>query len=101
VTMSLLVGTLRIIRHSQNKFHLSSQETCLSFFLLVMRWDRFRLPPMLPLYNSLQTTAHTLCFSFALLALYPGEQEGLYQHIKGVMSSLNGMPVGSRNLNSY
>jgi hypothetical protein len=43
----------------------------------------------------LQTAAHTLCFSFALLALYPGEQERLYQHIKGVMSSLNGMPVGS------
>jgi hypothetical protein len=49
----------------------------------------------------LQTTAHTLCFSFALLALYPGEQECLYQHIKGVMSSLNGMPVCSWNLNSY
>jgi hypothetical protein len=41
----------------------------------------------------LQTTAHTLCFSFALLALYPGEQESLYQHIKGVMPSLDGMPV--------
>jgi hypothetical protein len=43
----------------------------------------------------LQTTAHTLCFSFALLALYPDEQERLYQHIKGVMSGLNEMPVGS------
>jgi cytochrome P450 len=53
------------------------------------------------LYNSLQTTAHTLCFSFALLALYPAEQERLYQQIKGVMSSLNGMPVGSWNLVSY
>jgi hypothetical protein len=42
----------------------------------------------------LQTTAHTLCFSFALLALYPGEQECLYQHIKVVMSSLDGTPVG-------
>jgi len=40
-----------------------------------------------------ETTAHTLCFSFALLALYPDEQERLYQHIKGVMSTLNGMPV--------
>jgi len=49
----------------------------------------------------LQTTAHTLCFSFALLALYPGEQECLYQHVKGVMSGSNGMPVGSWNLNSY
>jgi len=40
-----------------------------------------------------ETTAHTLCFSFALLALYPDEQERLYQHIKGVMSSLNRMPT--------
>jgi len=39
-----------------------------------------------------ETTAHTLCFSFALLALYPDEQERLYQHIKGVMSGLSGMP---------
>ena len=66
-----------------------------------MRLDHFRLPPRLPLYNSLQTTAHTLCFSFALLALYPGEQECLYQHIKGVVSSLNGMPVGTSKLNPY
>jgi cytochrome P450 len=51
--------------------------------------------------SSLQTTAHTLCFTFALLALHPDEQERLYQHIKGVMSSLNGMPVGSRNPNLY
>jgi cytochrome P450 len=51
--------------------------------------------------SSLQTTAHTLCFTFALLALYPDEQERLYQHIKGVMSSLNGMPVSSMNSNLY
>jgi cytochrome P450 len=56
---------------------------------------------MLPQNGSLQTTAHTLCFSFALLALYPDEQERLYQHIKGVMSSVNGMPVSSRNIISY
>src|SRR6266567_2263130 len=100
--MSLLVGTHpQIIRHSQKKSHFSSQETCLFFFLLDMRWVRFRLPPMLSLYNSLQTTAHTLCFSFALLALYPAEQERLYQHIKGVMSSSNGMPVGPWDLDSY
>jgi cytochrome P450 len=66
-----------------------------------MRWDLPLLPAMLPQNSSLQTTAHTLCFSFALLALYPDEQERLYQQIKGVMSSLNGMPVGSRNLNSH
>ncbi|KAH9998659.1 cytochrome P450 [Russula vinacea] len=39
------------------------------------------------------TTAHALCFSFGLLALYPDEQERLYQHIKSVMSSLNGIPA--------
>jgi hypothetical protein len=59
------------------------------------------LPAVLPRNRFLQTTAYTLCFTFALLALYPGEQERLYQHIKGVMSNLNGTPVGSMNLNSY
>ena len=34
----------------------------------------------------LQTTAHTLCFTLALLALYPDEQEILFQHIKSVLS---------------
>jgi cytochrome P450 len=53
------------------------------------------------LIQLLQTTAHTLCLSFALLALYPDEQERLYEQIKGVMSSLDGMPVGARDLNSY
>jgi cytochrome P450 len=66
-----------------------------------MRCDLFLHPVVLPQNSSLKTTAHTLCFSFALLALYPDEQERLYQHIKGVMSSLNGMPVGSRNHNLY
>ncbi|KAE9395453.1 cytochrome P450 [Gymnopus androsaceus JB14] len=41
------------------------------------------------LYSSLQvtkyTTAHTLCFTFALLALYPEQQELLFQHIKSVL----------------
>jgi cytochrome P450 len=40
-----------------------------------------------------ETTAHTLCFAFALLALYPDEQERLYQHIKGIMADLDGMPT--------
>jgi len=40
-----------------------------------------------------ETTAHTLCFTFALLALYPDEQERLYQHIQGVLSSLNRTPT--------
>jgi cytochrome P450 len=46
----------------------------------------------------LQTTAHSLCFTFALLALYPDEQERLYQQIKDIMADLNGMPVGSIRL---
>ena len=40
---------------------------------------------LFPLVILLQTTAHTLCFVFALLALYPGEQEKLYQHIKSII----------------
>jgi len=32
-----------------------------------------------------ETTAHTLCFTFALLALYPEQQELLFQHIKSVL----------------
>jgi cytochrome P450 len=40
-----------------------------------------------------ETTAHTLCFTFALLALYPDEQERLYQQIKSIMSDLDGMPT--------
>ncbi|KAF5351015.1 hypothetical protein D9756_008377 [Leucocoprinus leucothites] len=32
-----------------------------------------------------ETTAHTLCFTLALLALYPAEQEKLYEHIKSVL----------------
>ncbi|KAH9074397.1 cytochrome P450 [Lactarius deliciosus] len=40
-----------------------------------------------------ETTAHTLCFTFALLALHPDEQERLYQQIKGILVDLNGMPT--------
>ncbi|KAI9436149.1 cytochrome P450 [Lactarius psammicola] len=40
-----------------------------------------------------ETTAHTLCFTFALLALYPDEQERLYQQIKGTMADINGIPT--------
>ncbi|KAH9172788.1 cytochrome P450 [Lactarius sanguifluus] len=40
-----------------------------------------------------ETTAHTLCFTFALLALHPNEQERLYQQIKGILVDLNGMPT--------
>ncbi|KAI9449696.1 cytochrome P450 [Russula earlei] len=40
-----------------------------------------------------ETTAHTLCFTFALLALHPDEQERLYEQNKGVIASLNGIPM--------
>lgn len=33
-----------------------------------------------------ETTGHALAFAFGLLALYPEEQEVLYQHIKSVLS---------------
>ena len=75
-----------------------------NMFIFLIAGHEVRCSPFLTgvvLKHSLQTTAHTLCFTFALLALYPDEQERLYQQIKEVMSSLNGMPVGSRNLNSY
>lgn len=32
-----------------------------------------------------ETTAHTLCYAFGLLALYQDEQETLYQHIKSII----------------
>jgi cytochrome P450 len=40
-----------------------------------------------------ETTAHTLCFTFALLALYPDEQERLYEQIKDIMVDPNGVPA--------
>jgi len=42
--------------------------------------------------DSSQTTAHSLAFAFALLALYPDKQEELYQHIKRVLPD-GRMPV--------
>ena len=66
-----------------------------------MKCDFSFLPAVLFQNSFLQTTAHTLCFTFALLALYPDEQERLYQHIKGVMSSLNGAPVSFMIVYSY
>ena len=40
-----------------------------------------------------KTTAHTLAFAFGLLALYPDEQEKLFQHIKEVLTD-GRLPVG-------
>jgi len=45
------------------------------------------------LFAGHETTGHTLCFSFALLALHPDVQERLYEHIEGVLSSLNRSPT--------
>jgi cytochrome P450 len=33
----------------------------------------------------MQTTANTLCFTFALLALHPEVQEQLFEHIRSVV----------------
>ncbi|KAJ6462196.1 cytochrome P450 [Mycena sanguinolenta] len=41
----------------------------------------------------LATTAHTLCFTFAILALYPEEQDRLYQEIKSLMPDPNRLPT--------
>ncbi|KAJ2913373.1 hypothetical protein MD484_g7050, partial [Candolleomyces efflorescens] len=32
-----------------------------------------------------ETSAHTLCFALALLAMYPDEQTALYEHVKSVL----------------
>ena len=40
----------------------------------------------------IETTAHTLCFAFALLALYPDEQEKMYEQIKTVLAGRD-LPV--------
>lgn len=40
-----------------------------------------------------ETTAHTLCFTLALLALYSREQEALYKHIREVIPD-DRLPVG-------
>ncbi|KAJ7273851.1 cytochrome P450 [Mycena rebaudengoi] len=40
-----------------------------------------------------ETTTHTLCFTFALLALYPEEQDRLYQEIKTLMPDRNRLPT--------
>ncbi|KAN0136291.1 cytochrome P450 monooxygenase [Lactarius tabidus] len=40
-----------------------------------------------------ETSAHALCFAFALLALYPDEQELLYQQIKSIMAGIDGLPT--------
>ncbi|KAH7923074.1 cytochrome P450 [Leucogyrophana mollusca] len=50
-----------------------------------------------------ETTAHSLCFAFAMLALYPDEQEALYQHIQSVLPdgripTYDDMPLLTRSL---
>jgi cytochrome P450 len=40
-----------------------------------------------------ETTAHTLAFAAALLALYPEVQEKLYQHVKVTVADPSGAPV--------
>lgn len=40
-----------------------------------------------------ETTAHTLAFAAALLALYPDIQEKLYQHIKATVTDPSGTPT--------
>ncbi|THH17553.1 hypothetical protein EW146_g3277 [Bondarzewia mesenterica] len=40
-----------------------------------------------------ETTAHTLCYTFALLALHADKQERLYQSIKSLMPDPNRLPT--------
>ncbi|KAF8142663.1 cytochrome P450 [Mycena galopus ATCC 62051] len=48
----------------------------------------------------LATTAHTLCFTFAMLALYPEEQDRLYQEIKSLIPDQNRLPTYDK-MNSF
>jgi cytochrome P450 len=52
-------------------------------------WSRdtryYTLSTLFPGADNSQTTAHTLSFAFALLALHPEKQEEMYQHIKRVL----------------
>ena len=56
-------------------------------FLVAGHEVRFKIKFLLIISMAyvIKTTAHTLCFAFALLALYHEEQETLYQHIKSVL----------------
>ncbi|KAG2009542.1 614/534 cytochrome P450 [Coprinopsis cinerea AmutBmut pab1-1] len=42
-----------------------------------------------------ETTAQTLCFAFALLALHPDEQEAVYQEIKSVIPDATSLPYSA------
>jgi len=55
------------------------------------------------LFAGHETTAHSLCFTFALLALYPDEQDALFQHIKqllpdGRLPTYDEMPLFTHSL---
>ncbi|KAF9048942.1 cytochrome P450 [Panaeolus papilionaceus] len=48
-----------------------------------------------------ETTSHTLAFALGLLALYPDEQEKLYQHTKSVLSDGRSPTYADTNAFSY
>ena len=75
-TLTLLVGNVFI-------FQLAGHEV----YSIAYR-DIYRLTIV-----QTKTTAHTLAFTFGLLALYQGEQEKLFQHIKEVLAD-GRSPVG-------
>ena len=60
-------------------------------YIFSRRWRCF-----VAFWFHIQTTAHTLCFTFGLLALHPEEQETLYQHIKSVIPD-DRLPVQSKS----
>lgn len=76
----LLSGLLDAVRDESDKeAALSDEELIGNMFIFLLAGH--------------ETTAHTLCFLFALLALHPNEQERLYDQIKEVISSLTEMPT--------
>ena len=76
-----LKSTLLVLKNIDPQFKVIS----IFSLLQVMRWVfEYQLCLRISSYIT-KTTANTLAFTFALLALYQDEQEKLYEHIKSVI----------------
>ena len=84
LTEEELIGVLPLIVRYSFVYTISGN---IFAFLVAGHEVRFKINFLLiiPMVYVIKTTAHTLCFAFALLALYHEEQETLYQHIKSVL----------------
>ena len=64
----------------------------MSFFWRAMRYGSSLISVLSDLFTFGQSTAHTVAYAFALLALYQDEQDKLYEHLKSVVPE-GRMPV--------